>query len=323
MSGTDRRKMLEFRRKGNAFSLLEMVVVIAILAILATVAVRSLSGVEDQSRFDITQQALANIQSAIDGDRGVRQPGGQIIPNGFVNDIGRLPNLFGDDASTELQELWQQPSGVPAYAIQQWPNLDSDLRMGIGWHGPYLQLPLGQTKLLDGWGNNYAISVGSASNGIPSSTTPMASIQSLGSGGVSSGSATSDPYAGYLPASPLQFLSTDYSTTVTCMVIPSRSGPTPAKAKLFQPGFDPNNGSFGVQSLSVAPTASNGEYIFSFGGNNGNNVSPGARIIRIYSDVSATLPMATRYVTIPKGGLAGYVIDLSSAATQPSTQPSN
>jgi prepilin-type N-terminal cleavage/methylation domain-containing protein len=292
------------RHRAAGFTLLELVLVIAVLAILAMIAVRSLGGVEDQARFDSTQRELADTQSAVNGDRGVRQPDGMAVPNGFVNDVGRLPQLVGTDPATQLQELWTQPAGVPAYAIVSLPPPDNDLQIGAGWHGPYLQLPFGQTHLVDGWGNPFSIT---STTGLP----PMlAAIQSLGSDNAP-GSTNSDPYAADVPTLPLAFVSTDYSAPVTCIVV-GASTSTPQSAKLFQPVN-------GVVNFVTGTLSSNstGAMTCSFSG-----VSPGSRIVRLYSDAAWSVPLATRYIIVPRGGLVGYVINLA-ATTQPSTQPSN
>jgi prepilin-type N-terminal cleavage/methylation domain-containing protein len=295
------------RRPAAGFTLLELVVVVAILAILATLAVRSLGGLEDQTRFDETQRALANIQASIDGDRSIRQPDGTMIPNGFVNDMGRLPDLSaGATPFTELQELWVPPAGVPAYAIHPADaTVNSDIKIGTGWHGPYLQLPFGQTNLVDGWGNPFTIT--------PPGSPAAFGIQSLGSDNMP-GATNGDPYAIDVPASPILFLSSDYLTTVTCLFTGTSPYGSPASAKLFQP--DPVNAGQ-VMFVAGVETTAGGNVTFTFSG-----VSPGARVIRLYTDAASTLPLATQYINVPKGGLPNAAISLS-ATTQPSTQPSN
>jgi prepilin-type N-terminal cleavage/methylation domain-containing protein len=303
-------------RRAAGFTLLELVVVIAILAILATLAVRSLGGLEDQTRFDETQRTLAGIQASIDGDRSIRQPDGTMIPNGFVNDMGRLPNLPPGATPftpltplqelTALQELWVQPAGVPAYAIQPADtSVNSDIKIGTGWHGPYLQLPFGQTNLVDGWGNSFTVT--------PANPPIALGIQSLGSDNMP-GATNGDPYAIDLPASPILFLSSDYFTTVTCLVTGTSPLGSPASAKLFQP--DPVNAGQ-VMFVAGVETTAGGNVTFTFSG-----VSPGARVIRLYTDAASTLPLATEYINVPKGGLPNAAISLS-ATSQPSTQPSN
>jgi len=306
-----RSEILILTHRAAGFTLLELVVVIAVMAILATVAVRSLNGVEDQARFDSTQRGLSNVQSAIDGDRGLRQPDGSMVPNGFVADMGRLPNLFfGTDPAAELQELWTQPVGVSAYAIRSAPSPDSDLKMGSGWHGPYLQMPFGQARLLDGWGNPYSLIPSGSSSTAP---VPIQSIQSLGSDNAP-GATSADTYAADLPASPLLFLASDYSATVTCNVVGASSSTPPASAKLFEP-----DGTGKVTSAPATAVISGSTIGFTF-----SNVSPGSRIIRVYADSAGLVPLATQYIVVPKGGLANVVISLA-ATTQPTstTQPSN
>ena len=90
-------------------TLLELVVVIAILAVLMTVAMRSVTGVAEQSRFEATQRTLENIQEAILGPANDHQPDGSRVISGFIADIGRLPQAVlttnSDGTFLTLNEL--------------------------------------------------------------------------------------------------------------------------------------------------------------------------------------------------------------------------
>ena len=129
-------------RRKRAFTLLELVVVIAILAVLSTVAMRSVSGIASQTRFEVTQRTLDQIQTAILGNPNDHQPDGALVINGFVADMGRLPN--------SLDELLNMPAGAPLFAVQ--PAADPNVIVAGGWRGPYVRLSLGATNLCDGWG---------------------------------------------------------------------------------------------------------------------------------------------------------------------------
>src|SRR4051794_2579572 len=93
-------------RKGPAgFTLLELVVVLAILAVVTALATRALSTLEDQRRFEATQRGLAELDAAVLGSPNDRAPDGSQIASGFVADMGRLPRTVGSPELT-LQELW-------------------------------------------------------------------------------------------------------------------------------------------------------------------------------------------------------------------------
>ncbi len=126
-------------RRVNGFTLIEVIVVIAIMAILAgalaPIAIRSL----DSSRIDLTQKRLKAAYEAIMGADG--QSG-----SGFLADIGRLPNAT-------LTELLAQ-SGLPLYTTAHTGNV------GMGWRGPYLLDGILAGRPVDGWGTPLTLAGG-------------------------------------------------------------------------------------------------------------------------------------------------------------------
>jgi len=140
----------------------ELLIVLVILAIMTTVAITATDSLVDQGRYDATQRTLTNIQDAIVGPVGQREPDGSLLITGFVADMGRLPVLV-NAASDPLRELWDPSSMLPAqaYALQNvaiplTPTLSYTMSLPCGWRGPYLRLPTGTTgQLIDGWGNPF------------------------------------------------------------------------------------------------------------------------------------------------------------------------
>ena len=145
-------------------TLLELVVVIAILAVLSTVALRSLTGVASQARFEATQRTLENIQDAILGSPNDHQPDGSRVISGFIADMGRLPQAMlatNSDGTTSLtlNELLLLPVGAlpfdvrPATAANVSSGMaDPNVLIPCGWRGPYLRLAVGENVIADGWG---------------------------------------------------------------------------------------------------------------------------------------------------------------------------
>ena len=141
-----------------AFTLLELVVVLAILAVVTTLAVRSLDGLEDQSRYDKTTRGMEEFAAAVVGSPADRAADGTRTVTGFVADMGRLPRAV-ERGDLTLAELWENlgttydvrpavfANGVPL-ALE-----DPQVLVAGGWRGPYLRLPIGATTWLDGWGN--------------------------------------------------------------------------------------------------------------------------------------------------------------------------
>jgi prepilin-type N-terminal cleavage/methylation domain-containing protein len=165
----------------NGLTLLELLVVVAILAVLASVAVRVTGDIESEQRYSASQETLSNVKSSILGEKNQAGGFGGAQTLGFVSDIGRLPRtrlVSGPDfsylAASELYSLTSP--GLPTYQLVQ--NLSGDisyfgdsitniasigqssvvsalvdgqLRTPAGWRGPYLRLKNVHEGIRDGW----------------------------------------------------------------------------------------------------------------------------------------------------------------------------
>lgn len=153
--------------KKHGFTLVELVVVLAVIAVLTHLAVRELSHLRDAKLSKAADKQLEEIRASVYS----RIPGDEAT--GFLADMGRLPRP-ADDVRTDrssrttvtnstLSELWLMPSDAKPYAVRQAtaenlvPGLASLANDAVyvptGWRGPYLRLPFGKTRLLDPWGN--------------------------------------------------------------------------------------------------------------------------------------------------------------------------
>lgn len=123
----------------QALTLLELVVVLGILAVLSTVAVRSLEPIADQARYELTQSVLRDVRLATVGTNAYE--------SSFLGDTGALPS--------DVEELLVRPVALIAHALQSFDSdrdTVDDVALSSGWNGPYLNLGVGQSDVLDGWG---------------------------------------------------------------------------------------------------------------------------------------------------------------------------
>lgn len=171
------------RRYRPAFTLLELVVVLAILAVVTSLAIRSLDHLEDQSRYEKNTRGLEELSAAILGSPDDRAADGTRTVSGFVADMGRLPVTTGA-VNLTLSELWGNPGAAfdvrPALVANGVPLafVDPQVWVAGGWRGPYLRLPSGTTTLLDGWGN--PMTSPATSSPANSDSTGYARLRSLG-----------------------------------------------------------------------------------------------------------------------------------------------
>jgi prepilin-type N-terminal cleavage/methylation domain-containing protein len=159
-------------------TLLELLIVVAILAVLASVAIQSTSEVGNQTRYDATQKSLSVFRDAALGPQGQIAPDGSPLITGFVADMGRLPRArsfthpeYGPILG--LGELYSEvlPSSLGSYSLHtpSTTNLATSGTIGgvtatttfilttaaprvpAGWRGPYIRKPSGEVTLVDGW----------------------------------------------------------------------------------------------------------------------------------------------------------------------------
>ena len=161
-------------------TLVELLVVLAILALMTTVAVTSTDVFLSQGRYETTTQTLTNIQEAVVGPPNARRADGTLLPIGFVADVGGPPHCASADPTLGLAELWAQPARVAPFAIVR-SSTDPDVQVPCGWRGPYLRLAVGQNSLRDGWGNPMDLLV--LSGGRAGVGDPIVAARSNGAGG--------------------------------------------------------------------------------------------------------------------------------------------
>jgi len=161
----------------RGFTVLEMIIVIAIIAVLAAMITPLAVNQISQKRLDACRQELEQIKIAIVGDR-MMVSGGVRNSFGFVGDLGMVP--LRPPNGNGLTELVQQ-GALPAW--QQTAGL------WWGWRGPYI------SELRDPWGNFYDYA-DYWSGGAPAGTFIIARIWSYGPDGVNNSGPTGTTPAG-------------------------------------------------------------------------------------------------------------------------------
>ena len=244
------------RRRESGFTLLELVVVIAVMAVLSTVALRSMTGVASQSRFEATQRTLEQIHDAILGFANDRQPDGTLISSGFIADVGRPPR--------SLDELINQPVDLSSFDVGRVPA-DTDIFVSGGWRGPYIRLPVGATNLCDGWATSL-IETRNADGYIET-------VSSYGADCLSGGT-------GYDLDLSSSITSADYTASLTCLVTVSATNALNCTVTLVVYGPGTNR----LTSVPIPLIANPLNYDFV------NSLSKGTRAVRAYAsyDIGAT-----------------------------------
>lgn len=134
---------MSWRGKATGFTLIEVIVVIAVISILAAMAVPYAVKIIDQSREAATKKEMEDLYNAIIGDP-------KIPTAGFAGDVGRLPANIAE-LNTRTAGPSPPPQGAPGGGL---------LGVKVGWYGPYLNAgfdPVGY--LSDAWGTAYRYGV--------------------------------------------------------------------------------------------------------------------------------------------------------------------
>jgi prepilin-type N-terminal cleavage/methylation domain-containing protein len=162
------------------FTLLELLLVVAILSSLALAATTFVENEDDQQRFEETRRRLENLRRAVVGYPNL-SAGGEALVGGFVADMGRLPRnlneLFAGGYCSNAAYTSQAscvaaagawtadtPFGVAGVCSDSTKttkvacdgtNSAIWVELAGGWRGPYLHaLPeSGGMAYRDGWGN--------------------------------------------------------------------------------------------------------------------------------------------------------------------------
>jgi type II secretory pathway pseudopilin PulG len=155
------------------FTLLELIVVTAIMTLVVFTVAPIFTGRDDQARFGRTQKMLAEIQRAVLGDFGELANDHRMHIAGYLPDMGALPALVdasgGPYAARQPKGLWtadfdddgvddlvRQAFFIDDYeeheiGVSGYPE-DATAILSLGWRGPYIEAPK-DGVMRDGWGH--------------------------------------------------------------------------------------------------------------------------------------------------------------------------
>lgn len=319
-------------RVRRGMTLVELIVVLAILVALAGTALLATEGIVDQGRRDATVRSLEALREAVIGREGLVDANDNPWVRGFVADMGRLPRA---EESGWLNELWTPPSewtppfdplvvDNALFDIKS-PSGDPDVQVAVGWRGPYLRLPIGQTRWLDGWGNEPVVLDKDGISVVANSE--IAQVISLGADGLVGGT-------GYDAD-----LSVTFHSTVVPVQAPVQHGDVPVRVtgltpladevviRVYGPVYDesafpPEEGKagtvlpLGIQVDTVFTADAQGVVSTTF-----EDVPIGPRVLRAYVIVPGSPPASkddppgggsspVRPIMVVAGGLQEVVIDM-------------
>jgi type II secretory pathway pseudopilin PulG len=158
------------REKG--LSLIEVVIILAVLVILVALLVPSTVQILTGARRNVTLDEMENLKKAMIGDPDLKTSGVR-SSFAYLGDMGNLLSTLDDLVTQGAQ---------PAYAF------NSSKGVGAGWRGPYITLGPGSdaaSHRVDAFGNDYTYSSTNYVNG--QGQTVDAKVVSLGADGVAGG----------------------------------------------------------------------------------------------------------------------------------------
>ncbi|WP_372834482.1 prepilin-type N-terminal cleavage/methylation domain-containing protein [Pontibacterium sp.] len=167
---------IPIEKQQGGFTLLELVVVVAVLGLIANLATEFVAQNTNQERFEATKSRQAMIREAIIGNPSATQ-NGEVQVSGFIADMGRAPislrELLTDDGYCadpdhfNIAERPNDPSWDAANECDTAAGIADTWvpELGASWKGPYLQgfdletISYNSSSLQirtfrDGWGNS-------------------------------------------------------------------------------------------------------------------------------------------------------------------------
>lgn len=174
-------RLAHTRPNQSGMTLIELVVVLALLAGLAAMTLTGVADLGHRGRYDETTARLKLIRQAVAGNGSEA--------GRFVRDLGRLPIVHSTNAGVRLEEFWRDAGHIgygAATNAADWPDAigglydSGNVKLVCGWNGPYLMVDdPDNAESYDGFGNPWGL----AGSGIGDSVTNVVSFGSDGAVG--------------------------------------------------------------------------------------------------------------------------------------------
>ena len=139
--------MIEKMKKTQGFTLVELLMTIALVAILAVLSISVITQTSDEARFDLTVQQMKEIRNAMVGNPSMLN-GTHRSSYGYLGDVGAIPTT-----AQGISALITKPAAISAWAY------NSTVLLGIGWKTAYLNTGFTAADYTkDAWGTAYVYS---------------------------------------------------------------------------------------------------------------------------------------------------------------------
>lgn len=259
------------------FTMIELLLVLSLVAIVSVVSISVVGNSIDEARFNDTTSKMQQIKAAVIGNVEQRE-GATRSSFGYLGDIGAIPT-----GAIGLSGLTTKPGGAASWSV------NTTVRFGLGWNGPYITSSFSANPLVDGWGNAFVYNA--------SATPPT--ITSLGSDGVAGGTGYKQDIVLTLP--------TEFITAKVYGFISEAGGPYNGSATVE---INYPNGAGAVQTSSVNLVAADKGY-FQF-----TNIPLGKRSVTTYvpNKTSPTKTIGPVLVSIDQ---SNYLVPTNLIDTNP------
>ena len=235
-------------KRGQGLTLIEVIVILAVLVILIALLVPSTVQILTGARRDITLDEMENLQKAMIGDPN-KQSAGVRSNFAYLGDMGNLPSTLDDLVTQGAQ---------PAYAF------NSSKGVGAGWRGPYITLGPGSdaaSHRVDAFGNDYVYSITNFTNA--QGLTVDAKVVSLGADALTGGTGVDEDVTREILVAETTATVTGYGfdasgnpldTTSVTINYPANGTLTSSSTTTDSAGFYQfTNIPFGIRSVSFQP----------------------------------------------------------------------